>query len=96
MHQELVDYLQEEELLLILIELILVRLHQQEMHQTLVIWLTSHHGTGFVRFNSWNHQHQEISWSSNNSNRIDFVTIASTGNANDFGDLYFGTREWWM
>ena len=36
---------------------------------------------------------ENSSWSGNNSNRIDFVTIASTGNANDFGDLYFGTRE---
>ena len=47
-----------------------------------------------IKCNSWNH----------NCNgkwinpviiviRIDFVTIASTGNANDFGDLYFGTRE---
>ena len=36
---------------------------------------------------------ENSSWSGNNSNRIDFVTMASTGNALDFGDLYFGTRE---
>ena len=36
---------------------------------------------------------ENTSWSNSNSNRIDFITIASTGNANDFGDLYFGTRE---
>ena len=56
--------------------------------------ITSHHGTGLSDSTRGIITAMENpSWSSNNSNRIDFVTMASTGNALDFGDLYFGTRE---
>ena len=56
--------------------------------------ITSHHGTGLSNATRGIITAMENpSWTSNNSNRIDFITIASTGNANDFGDLYFGTRE---
>ena len=55
---------------------------------------TSHHGTGLSDATRGIITAMENpGWPSNNSNRIDFITIASTGNANDFGDLYFGTRE---
>ena len=56
--------------------------------------ITSHHGTGLSDATRGIITAMENpGWPSSNSNRIDFVTIASTGNANDFGDLYFGTRE---
>ena len=56
--------------------------------------ITSHHGTGLSNATRGIITAMEnSSWTNNNSNRIDFITIASTGNANDFGDLYFGTRE---
>ena len=56
--------------------------------------ITSHHGTGLSNATRGIITAMENpSWTNNNSNRIDFITIASTGNANDFGDLYFGTRE---
>ena len=56
--------------------------------------ITSHHGTGLSNGTRGIITAMENpSWTSNNSNRIDFITIASTGNANDFGDLYTGTRE---
>ncbi len=56
--------------------------------------ITSHHGTGLSDSTRGIITAMENpNWPSNNSNRIDFVTIASTGNANDFGDLYTGTRE---
>ena len=56
--------------------------------------ITSHHGTGLSDSTRGIITAMENpGWTSSNSNRIDFVTIASTGNANDFGDLYFGTRE---
>ena len=56
--------------------------------------ITSHYGTGLSNGTRGIITAMENpSWTNNNSNRIDFITIASTGNANDFGDLYFGTRE---
>ena len=56
--------------------------------------ITSHHGTGISDGTRGIITAMEnSSWTNNNSNRIDFITIASTGNANDFGDLYQGTRE---
>ena len=56
--------------------------------------ITSHHGTGLSNATRGIITAMENpSWSNNNSNRIDFITIATTGNATDFGDLYFGTRE---
>ena len=56
--------------------------------------ITSHHGTGISDGTRGIITAMENSaWGSNNSNRIDYITIASTGNANDFGDLYQGTRE---
>jgi len=56
--------------------------------------ITSHHGTGLSNATRGIITAMENpNWPSNNSNRIDFITIASTGDANDFGDLYFGTRE---
>ena len=56
--------------------------------------ITSHHGTGLSnRTRGIITAMENPSWSGNNSNRIDFITIASTGNALDFGDLYTGTRE---
>ena len=56
--------------------------------------ITSHHGTGISDGTRGIITAMEnSSWTNNNSNRIDYITIASTGNANDFGDLYTGTRE---
>ena len=56
--------------------------------------ITSHYGTGLSDGTRGVILAMENpSWGSNNSNRIDFITIASTGNSNDFGDLYTGTRE---
>ena len=56
--------------------------------------ITSHHGTGISDGTRGIITAMEnSSWSGNNSNRIDFITIATTGNAQDFGDLYQGTRE---
>jgi len=56
--------------------------------------ITMHHATGVSNSTRGIFMGGENdSWTSGNSNRIDFITIASTGNANDFGDLYFGTRE---
>ena len=56
--------------------------------------ITSHHGTGISDGTRGIITAMEnSSWTNNNSNRIDFITIASTGNAVDFGDLYVGTRE---
>jgi len=56
--------------------------------------ITSHYGTGLSDGTRGIITAMENpSWTSNNSNRIDFITIASTGNALDFGDLYTGTRE---
>jgi len=56
--------------------------------------ITSHHGTGLSDSTRGIITAMENpGWPSSNSNQIDYVTIASTGNANDFGDLYFGTRE---
>ena len=56
--------------------------------------IISHYGTGLSNGTRGIITAMEnTSWSDSNSNRIDFITIASTGNANDFGDLYFGTRE---
>ena len=56
--------------------------------------ITSHYGTGLSNGTRGVILAMENpSWGSNNSNRIDYITIASTGNSNDFGDLYTGTRE---
>ena len=56
--------------------------------------ITSHHGCGISDgTRGIITAIENSSWTNNNSNRIDFITIASTGNANDFGDLYTGTRE---
>jgi len=56
--------------------------------------ITSHYGTGLSNgTRGIITAIENASWTSSNSNRIDFMTIASTGNAQDFGDLYFGTRE---
>ena len=56
--------------------------------------ITSHHGTGISDGTRGIITAMEnSSWTNNYSNRIDYITIASTGNANDFGDLYTGTRE---
>ena len=56
--------------------------------------ITSHYGTGLSNGTRGVILAMENpSWGSNNSNRIDFITIASTGDAQDFGDLYTGTRE---
>ena len=56
--------------------------------------ITSHHGTGISDGTRGIITAMEnSSWTNNNSNRIDYITIASTGNAVDFGDLYTGTRE---
>jgi len=56
--------------------------------------ITSHYGTGLSNGTRGIILAMENSnWGSNNSNRIDFIAIASTGNAQDFGDLYTGTRE---
>ena len=56
--------------------------------------ITSHYGTGLSNGTRGIITAMEnTSWTSSNSNRIDFITIASTGNAIDFADLYFGTRE---
>ena len=56
--------------------------------------ITSHHGCGISDGTRGIITAMEnSSWTNNNSNVIDYITIASTGNANDFGDLYTGTRE---
>ncbi len=56
--------------------------------------ITSHYGTGLSNGTRGIITAMENpGWPSNNSNRIDFITIASTGDAQDFGDLYVGTRE---
>ena len=56
--------------------------------------ITMHHATGVSDSTRGIFMGGENdSWTNGNSNRIDFITIASTGNANDFGDLYFATRE---
>ena len=56
--------------------------------------ITSHYGTGLSNGTRGVILAMENpSWGSNNSNRIDFIAIASTGNSQDFGDLYTGTRE---
>ena len=56
--------------------------------------IISHYGTGLSNGTRGIITAMEnTSWSDSNSNRIDFITIASTGNAIDFADLYFGTRE---
>jgi len=56
--------------------------------------ITMHHATGLS--NSTRGiitAGENDSFTNGNSNVIDFITIASTGDAVDFGDLYFGARE---
>ena len=55
--------------------------------------ITSHYGTGLSNgTRGIITAIENASWTSSNSNRIDFITIASTGNAIDFGDLLFAGR----
>ena len=56
--------------------------------------ITSHYGTGLSDGTRGIILAMENpSWGSNNSNRIDYITIATKSNSQDFGDLYSGTRE---
>ena len=55
--------------------------------------ITSHHGTGLSNATRGIITAMEnSSWTNNNSNRIDFITIATAGDATEYGDLASTTR----